>query len=88
MRKYFDPFFSFQASRLVLQSLHTGVAEWCEELPRHTDGPSHSHEKFHCDIKKLCRFLPFRLMAAYLYGEVFDSKVRPRSSLVSLATLF
>ncbi|EMF12188.1 cytochrome P450 [Sphaerulina musiva SO2202] len=74
VRKYFDPFFSFQASRQVLQSLHTGVAEWCEELPRHTVAPSHSHEKFHCDIKKLCRFLPFRLMAAYLYGEVFDSK--------------
>jgi cytochrome P450 monooxygenase len=77
MRKYFDPEFSFQTSRRALPSLHKGVMEWCASLPIDSISATGPGGGFLYNVKESCRFLPFKIIAAQLYGEVFDEKVSP-----------
>ncbi|KAL4903191.1 hypothetical protein BDW74DRAFT_169103 [Aspergillus multicolor] len=82
MRRYFDPEFSFQSARGAIPKLTAGIDSWLNGLPKLG---TQTDNGFAMDIKKPCRFLPFRLVAEFIYGEVFDDKLF--AALLELNTL-
>ncbi|PKX89262.1 cytochrome P450 [Aspergillus novofumigatus IBT 16806] len=71
IRRYFDPEFSFQSARQAIPQLSGSINRWLDDLPLQGTG---TEKGFALEIKKPCRFLPLRLAAEFLYGEVFDDE--------------
>ncbi|GFF56671.1 conserved hypothetical protein [Aspergillus udagawae] len=71
IRRYFDPEFSFQSARQAIPQLSASINRWLDDLPLQGTG---TEKGFALEIKKPCRFLPLRLAAEFVYGEVFDDE--------------
>ncbi|CBF80479.1 hypothetical protein AN8408.2 [Aspergillus nidulans FGSC A4] len=72
IRRYFDPAFSFQSARQAIPELSASIDRWLDDLPLQGTGTG---KGFALEIKKPCRFLPLRLAAEFVYGEIFDDKL-------------
>ncbi|EPS34238.1 hypothetical protein PDE_09202 [Penicillium oxalicum 114-2] len=76
IRRYFDPEFSFQVARQAIPQLSASIDRWLDDLPRQTTTQIiNSRGGFALELKKPCRFLPLRLAAEFVYGEVFNDEV-------------
>ncbi|GIJ91177.1 hypothetical protein Asppvi_010142 [Aspergillus pseudoviridinutans] len=71
IRRYFDPEFSFQTARQAIPQLSETINRWLDNLPLQGTG---TEKGFALEIRKPCRFLPLRLAAEFVYGEVFDEE--------------
>lgn len=74
IRKYFDPEFSFQASRQAIPKFAASITQWANELG--DEGQTHDalRPTFVENVKSRCRLLTFQLVAQQMYGEVYDEK--------------
>ncbi|KAJ5121045.1 uncharacterized protein N7515_009006 [Penicillium bovifimosum] len=72
IRRYFDPEFSFQSARRAIPQLSASINRWLDDLPLQATA---TKKGFALELKKPCRFLPLRLAAEFVYGEVFDDEV-------------
>ncbi|KAL5362623.1 cytochrome P450 [Aspergillus floccosus] len=72
IRRYFDPEFSFQSARHAIPQLSASINRWLDDLPLQATA---TEKGFALELKKPCRFLPLRLAAEFVYGEVFDDEL-------------
>lgn len=74
IRKYFDPEFSFQKSRLAIPAFERSVKRWVDSLAPLSGVEYDEMGSFAVDTKKPCKFLTFKLLYMQLYGETFSEK--------------
>ncbi|KAJ5185543.1 hypothetical protein N7491_006590 [Penicillium cf. griseofulvum] len=72
IRRYFDREFSFQFARRAIPQLTASINRWLNDLPLEGTG---TDRRFILEIKKASRFLPLRLAAEFVYGEVIDDEL-------------
>lgn len=74
IRKYFDAEFAHSVSAESIPEFTAIIQQWVEQLPS-TGTVVQGTDGYAVDIKQATKFLPFRLVAGHLYGEVLTDGV-------------